>query len=77
MSLSKPRYQQGSITRVPRSYGYAWKVRFSEWVGGKRHQKCLTFDAIKYPNESDVRKALELTVHQQNRDSEGLFKQCN
>jgi hypothetical protein len=42
MSVSKPRYQQGSITRVPRSYGHLWKVRLSEWAGGKRHQKCQT-----------------------------------
>ena len=70
MSLQKSRYQQGSITRIPRANGYAWRVRFSEWSGGKRTQKSLTFSGLEYPNESDVRKAIELAVSQQNRDTE-------
>lgn len=70
MRLQKSRYQQGSITRIPRANGYAWRVRFSEWSGGKRTQKSLTFSGLEYPNESDVRKAIELAVSQQNRDTE-------
>ena len=36
----------------------------------KRVQKSLTFSGDKYPNESDVRKAIELAVIQQNRETE-------
>jgi len=70
MKLLKSRYQQGSITRIPRANGYAWRVRFSEWNGGKRTQKSLTFSGLEYANESDVQKAIELAVSQQNRDTE-------
>ncbi|MDE3201736.1 MAG: hypothetical protein KGN79_12540, partial [Acidobacteriota bacterium] len=60
------RYQQGSIRKVPRATGFAWEVRFSEWQNGKRHQRTLTFDAVVYRTEKDVRKALEQTVSQVN-----------
>ena len=70
MKLLHSRYQQGSIEKVSRTYGYAWRVRFSEWERGKRKQKSITFDAAKYPNESDVRKAIQFAVVQQNRESE-------
>jgi integrase len=63
MKPSKARYQQGSISKLPRSSGgFVWKVRFSEHINGKRHQKSLIFDGIQYPTERDVRKALEPTV---------------
>jgi hypothetical protein len=70
MESTKSRYQQGSITRIPRARGYAWRVRFSEWAGGKRIQKSITFSGVNYPTESDVRKAIELAVSQQNRETE-------
>ncbi len=67
MKLSKARYQQGSISKEPRaSGGFVWKVRFSEFKQGKRHQKTLTFDGVKYPTERDVRAALEPTVSRVN-----------
>jgi len=70
MKLSKARYQQGSISRIPRANGYAWRVRFSALEGGKRRQKSLTFSGVDYQSESEVRKAIELAVIQQNRETE-------
>lgn len=69
MKLMNARYQNGSITRIPRSHGFAWRVRFSERIGGKRVQKSMTFRGPEYRNESDVRKAIEFAVIQQNRDA--------
>jgi integrase len=78
LKTKRPRYQQGNITKLERLGGFVWKVRFSEWIDGKRHQKSLTFSGSKYPSEMDVRKAIELTVVQMNSGSErarveGLF----
>jgi len=67
MRLTKARYQHGSIAKVLRALGFAWRVRFSEISGGKRIQKSLTFSGFDYPNESDVRKAIDHAVVQQNR----------
>ena len=67
MRLTKARYQHRSIAKVPRAHGFAWRVRFSEFSGGKRIQKSLTFSGFDYPTESDVRKAIEHAVVQQNR----------
>jgi len=65
----RARYQQGSIRKVPRTTGFVWEVRFSEWSGGKRHQRTLIFDPAEYPHEKDVRRALEQTVSQFNAGS--------
>ena len=63
MKSSKARYQQSSISKLPRaSGGFLWKVRFSEHRNDKRPQRTLTFDGIQYPTERDVRAALETTV---------------
>ena len=63
MKSRKARYQQSSISKLPRaSGGFVWKVRFSEHRNDKRHQRTLTFDGIQYPTERDVRAALETTV---------------
>jgi hypothetical protein len=69
LKLMNPLYQNGSITRIPRSHGFAWRVRFSESVGGKRVQKSTTFSGAEYRNKSDVRKAIESAVTQQNREA--------
>ncbi len=53
---------------MPRATGHAWEVHFSEWKGGKRHQRTLTFDAAEYTTKKDVRKAMELTVSQVNAE---------
>ena len=70
MKSTKSRYQQVSITRIPRARGFAWRVRYSEWASWKRIEKSFTFSGAKYPTESDVRKAIELAVSQQNRETE-------
>ncbi len=70
MSTKRARYQQGTIDKVPRANGWAWRVRFSEVAGGKRRQRALYFSGQEYPKEADVRKAIEMTVTQHNQDSE-------
>jgi hypothetical protein len=61
MKSSKARYQQGSISKLPRaSGGFVWQVRFSELKQGKRHQKTLTFDGVQYTTARDARAALAL-----------------
>jgi len=70
LKQTKPRYQQGSIQRVSRKHGFVWKVRFSDWKDGKRHQKTLTFSGAKFPTEADVRREIELEVQMQNRDTQ-------
>src|ERR1035438_3040709 len=71
MRSNRARYQQGSIKKVKRAKGYAWEVRFSQKLNGKRHQRCQTFDGAEYPTEKDVRKAIELTVSQVNAGTAG------
>lgn len=51
--------------------GYAWEVRFSEWLNGKRFQRSMTLQGTEYPKEADVRKAIELTVSQINSGTAG------
>jgi len=70
MKQTKARYQQGSISKIPGANGYSWRVRFSEWVSGKRVQRSLTLDGVKYPTKSDVKRAIEFEVIQQNKDTE-------
>jgi hypothetical protein len=67
MKLSKARYQHGSIAKIPRASGFVWRMRFSESSGGKRNQKSMTFSGIDYSTESEVRRAIEHAVIQQNR----------
>jgi len=56
---------------VRKAKGYAWEVRFSEWLNGKRFQRTMTFQGTEYPKEADVRKAIELTVSQINSGTAG------
>ncbi|MGA7524516.1 MAG: site-specific integrase [Acidobacteriaceae bacterium] len=70
MRIHRSRYQKGSIRRVPRANGFAWEVRFSESLNGKRRQKCLTFDPSEYPTEASVRKSIEQQVITQNKKTE-------
>ncbi len=71
MSTKRSQYQQGSIRKVRKAKGYAWEVRFSEWLNGKRFQRTMTFQGTEYPKETDVRKAIELTVSQINAGTAG------
>lgn len=36
MKIRRARYQKGSIRRVSRANDFAWEVRFSEYLNGKR-----------------------------------------
>lgn len=71
VSTKRSQYQQGSIRKVRKAKGYAWEVRFSEWLNGKRFQRAMTFQGTEYPKEADVRKAIELTVSQMNSGTAG------
>jgi integrase len=62
LRAKRPRYQQGSIKKVSRAKGFAWEVRFSETVNGKRSRKTLCFDSVEYPTEDSVRKAIQTQV---------------
>jgi integrase-like protein len=70
LKQAKPRYQQGSIQKVQRKHGFVWRIRFSGWCDGRRHQNSITLSAVRFPTEADVRRELEVEVHKQNRDSE-------
>jgi integrase len=60
MRVNRERYQHGSVRKVPRSQGFAWEFRFYiTGPDGKRKLKVQTFDAVKYPTERHVRKAVE------------------
>ncbi len=48
MKTKRTRYQQGTIDKVPRANGWAWRVRFSEITGGKRRQRALYFSGQEY-----------------------------
>ena len=66
MKTRRAQYPKGSIRRVFRANGFAWEVRFSEYLNGKRRQKCMTFAPSDYPTEASVRKAIEQQVILQN-----------
>jgi hypothetical protein len=56
VKVQRERYQHGSIRKVPPC---PWEFRFYQTVDGKRKLKVQTFDAIKYPTVTAVRKAVE------------------
>ena len=77
MKTKRPRYQQGSISKIQRAGGgFVWKVRFSEQRNGERFQRTLTLDGAKYPTERDVRKSLEHTVVQVNAGTRHATAEC-
>jgi integrase len=70
LKTKRARYQQGSIKKVPRATGFAWEVRFSSTVNGKRTRKTLIFEADKYPTEAFVRNAIQTQVALANSQNE-------
>jgi hypothetical protein len=54
MKANLARFQQGSIRKVSKSTGFAWEIRFSEWMNSKRYQKTLTLDGDEYRTEKDA-----------------------
>jgi integrase len=71
VKTKKARYQQGSIRRVKRAKGYAWKVRSCEMKDGKMHQRTEVYDGAQYRTEKGIRKAIKLTVSQINSGTPG------
>ncbi|HTW81433.1 MAG TPA: tyrosine-type recombinase/integrase [Terracidiphilus sp.] len=70
MKHSRNRYQHGSIRKVPRANGFAWEFRFyCSDESGERKLKTQTFDALKYPTETSVRKAVEPQLGALNSDT--------
>ena len=59
VKVNREPYQHGSIRKVQRAQGFAWEFRFYQTVDGKRKLRAQTFDGIKYPTETAVRKAVE------------------
>jgi len=72
MKTKRARYQNGSIRKVKRAKGYVWEVRYSEMKEGRRHQRTEIYDQVMYKTESEVRKAIELTVSQINSGTAGV-----
>lgn|GEM_PF-1488630 len=62
MKITRSRYQQGSIRKVPRAKGFAWEYRYYVTSGGKRKLKMQTFNGKLYGTEADVRLAVGATV---------------
>jgi hypothetical protein len=55
MRVNRERYQHGSVRKVPRSQGFAWKFKFYITApDGKRKLKVQTFDSAKYPKRSGM-----------------------
>ena len=70
LKVKRSRYQQGTIRKVERANGFAWEVRFSDTVNGKRTRKTLCFESDKYPTEGSVRKAIQTQVALANTKNE-------
>jgi integrase len=60
----------GNISKVQRSYGFAWVFRFyATDEKGKRRRVVQTFDSVKYPTERDVRLAVQGQLAALNADT--------
>lgn len=58
--FKRERYQHGSIRKVPRAKGFAWEFRYYDNApDGQRKLRVQTFDAVQFPTETAVRKAIE------------------
>ncbi len=62
MKITRNRYQQGSIRKVPRAKGFAWEYRYYVTSDGKRKLKMQTFSGKLYATEADVRRAVGARV---------------
>ncbi len=62
MKITRNRYQQGSIRKVPRAKGFAWEYRYYVTSEGKRTLRMQTFDGKVYATEADVRRAVGARV---------------
>lgn len=62
MKITRNRYQQGSIRKVPRAKGFAWEYRYYVTSDGKRKLTMQTFNGKLYATEADVRRAVGARV---------------
>jgi integrase len=62
VKITRNRYQQGSIRKVPRAKGFAWEYRYYVTWDGKRKLKMQTFNGKLYATEADVRRAVGARV---------------
>ena len=62
MSTKRSQYQQGSIRKVRKAKGYAWEVRFSERLNGKRFQRTMTFQGSRIRTRPNF-TSLPISVH--------------
>src|ERR1700746_670774 len=62
VKITRNRYQQGSIRKVPRAKGFAWEYRYYITLDGKRKLKVQTFSGKLYTTEADVRRAVGAMV---------------
>jgi integrase len=62
VKITRNRYQQGSIRKVPRAKGFAWEYRYYVTLDGKRKLKMQTFSGKLYTTEADVRRAVGAMV---------------
>lgn len=62
MKITRNRYQQGSIRKVPRAKGFAWEYRYYVTSDGKRKLTMQTFSGKLYATEADVRRAVGARV---------------
>ncbi len=62
MKITRNRYQQGSIRKVPRAKGFAWEYRYYVTSDGKRKLKMQTFSGKLCATEADVRRAVGARV---------------
>jgi hypothetical protein len=60
MTVTRDRYQHGSLRKVERAKGPAvWEFRFSTYEIGVRKQKQLTLSTTKFPTEAAVKRKVE------------------
>ena len=62
VKITRNRYQQGSIRKVPRAKGFAWEYRYYVTSDGKRKLTMQTFSGKVYATEADVRRAVGARV---------------
>ena len=77
MKTRQARYQQGSIRKVKRTTGYAWKVRFSQKKDNKRNWRTPIYNGAEYQSEKQARMDIELAVSQINSGTAAVFYYCS
>jgi integrase len=70
MTVTRDRYQHGSLRKVERAKGPAvWEFRYSTYESGVRKQKQLTLSTTKFPTEAAVKRKVEALLLKLNSSS--------